>query len=33
METDCQGKRALSRVLEGLSQMSPEQRDPDKQGQ
>lgn len=33
METDCQVKRALRRILEGLSQMCPEQRDPDKQGQ
>jgi|APAga8741243810_1050097.scaffolds.fasta_scaffold01029_1 hypothetical protein len=33
MKTDCQGKRGLSRVMEGLSQMCPEQRDPDKQGQ
>jgi hypothetical protein len=33
METDCQGKRALKRVMEGLSQMCPEQRDPDEECQ
>ncbi len=33
METDCQGKRVLRRVVEGLSQMCPEQRDPDKESQ
>ena len=33
METDCQAKRGFRRDMERLSQMCPEQRDPDKECQ